>query len=1067
MELDDPWHWSIDRVVRELCTPDRSWQLPPATSIPELKELENILREQGVTGSILLLDIDDNALRNYFKFKTLSQSAFIRRAIEELRLQSAQYQIHVDRHNNRIRSLSLHTPALGGFYPSSAPPGPNSAFPFGEQYQIGQGTAPVVQTRLQSPKSLSYSPPAAYPSARLPQGDQRSLVAPEDRITHGELVIPDESGNKRRKLGLTDASNKLGDEDGDGPLLQDAQLTLSDIEQPSQMPAASDPVPVAELTTSQLPDSNNKKRKRIAPTLVSSDISPTRDRQIPTEADTVLHNNPDNIEPGVPFVTKDGKKRLVPIHQSSESEAPFNYDDLLQKQRLPEPQAVVKTSDKGVGANEGNRKRGGPLKPSSLPLPTSYLGKQKVTVDDLFYAGTTVGQELSASEESDGLSFCPKNLPSGRRLYVHNIMRRFLRSEPKMFKRDETLFYAVRPYASKLAPKFNSPSFTLFYVNNDGKVCSRREEVPRWPELDPNTSSQSTQTSDDNNRVNFDIGVLGEIGSYAETFDPECLVKYQYIQGGDEVLPIYGESDEENEYDIDTWAEMEEERGTLEKPLKPLKKPLLALEDINQAIDDGIAELVTKWQKEKLPKMQQKAFRLWKKFHKNREARRDHIKSVQKHLDRINDDRVPKLRKEILSEDWSSQNQVRKQTRVMEQSIYDRESSRWEINMLKCTVPPEKPIQKASVIASKSNLHAKDCEEGESIGSESEASSSDEDMGDFIVEDTPSATEEIEMNFADTEDEDDTASDSCSPDSMNGSPGIGPTFKRPPMTYRGSDDAASDGLDDASKATSLADTRRKDVAKPAPIAMTDHPIKDEPTLPDFLPVLSNTADNPIDLTMLSSDDGPDIPTINLVTPKKPKVKLIHKRSPIGESPIAISDEEMLLPDMDNLPAYDDPDAIAAFSHEAWASISDRERLLISVVKKLDDDLKEAMFTFISSVTKDELWHHMLDVIGALLDEESDLKGVDSATFQTLTGFVRLFHIYSNCQYHGPNRLSDTRLRKLFDRHAKWFPGFYLLCQKLEEYLSKSTSRPHCGTDDDVDSNDDDEEPVTRNRRIVK
>jgi hypothetical protein len=136
--------------------------------------------------------------------------------------------------------------------------------------------------------------------------------------------------------------------------------------------------------------------------------------------------------------------------------------------------------------------------------------------------------------------------------------------------------------------------------------------------------------------------------------------------------------------------------------------------------------------------------------------------------------------------------------------------------------------------------------------------------------------------------------------------------------------------------------------------------------------------------------------------------------------------------------------------------------LISVVKEIDEDLRAAIFTFVSSVAENELWSNMLDIIHALLDGKDELKGVDSATFQTLVGFIRLFNTYSNCKYQGLRPLPEGHLKKLSKLHTEWFHGFYLLCQKLEGYFSKSAFG-----DDNDDDDDDDEEPVTRRRRSAK
>jgi hypothetical protein len=1046
MESDDPWHWSIDRVVQELCTPNRSWQPPPSTTIPDFTEFANVLRQLEVTGSIFLLDIDDDVLRNDFNFKTLSKRAFIRRAIEELRLKSAQYQAHVERHFKHSISSSLHRSSTGGFYQAASVPGLDIALPYGQQNKLGRSTDPAVLPSLQSAEPFPHSLPAATSSEQLARDTRKIPLLINDETGLDESILSDERGNKRRKLDITNTASNLASVIGDELPHQVTKREIEHQAQAQDLLQQTASTPISELATTLPSELNEKKRKRIAPILISSEVDPARDRQIPTEADNVLHNNPENVEPGVPFVTDDGKKRVVPIHLARpDSESLHNYDDLLRKPGLFEKPAVDEASGPSSEVGKVDPKRDQKSKPLPLSQVAGYLGKQKMTVDDVFYEGTALGEELSTSEGATEFSVRPMEFPSGRRLYVHRIMKGFLRSEPRVFRRDKNFFSAVCPYPSKLAPRFHNPSFTLYYASADGKILCRREEIPRWPEIDPDATLQLPRNNWDENRVTFDLGVLSKLGSYAETFDPDCLKKYQHIYGGDEVLPLYGESDEENEYDIDTWAEIEEEHGTLEKPLKPLRKPLLALEDINQAIDEGVTEIVSKWQKEKLPKMQLKAFRIWQKFRKNREARQDHIGRIQKHLDRINNDRIPKLRNEIIGEDWTSQLQVRKQTRIMEQSIFDRESSVWEIDVLKSSNAPEKPLRKVSM-SSSSELAppTEDCEEGESVGSDSEVSSSDDGMDDFIVQDTSSGTEQVEMNLADSEDEDGTvSSDSSLSTPTRKDPAVRSTAKLSPTKDATSyDDLVLDGLDDAAESARPIDAapRRLDSLS-TPSAMMKHSVKEELTVPDLHPASHSTADDPIDLTMLSSDDAPVIPVINLLRPrrKKPMVTLVHRGSPFSDSPISISDEEWSLPDIDNLPPYDDPDAIARFPHKAWASVEDRVRLVISVVKDMDDILMTGIFTFISSVSDHELWGHMSDVIEALLNTESSLKGMDNTTFRTLVAFIRLFSIYVECKHQARQQPSDERLRKLDGQRAKWFPAFYHLCQKLEGYFSKPAS----------------------------
>jgi hypothetical protein len=969
MEDDDPWKWSIERVVQELCTSNRSWQPPSATSTPDFTELASVLRAQEVTGSVLLSDVDDNVLRNDFNIKTLGKRAFIRRAIEDLRLRSENYQSRINAHFRN--SISIQSPSIVGAGQSFPPFAVDNPLTFGRHPQSLANPLRGTQIGLQSPAPLEETPQGN----NQPAGD--------------EFESSDFPDSKRRKLASLNNSLTAQARDQASSIIQQAdEQNLQDEIAARKSP----PTPPSEPATSPPSEKNVKKRKRIAPTLISSHIDPDRDREIPTPADDVVQFHPEKVEPGKVFISDDGKKRLVPIHQpKSEFESSYNYDQLLQRPALlqqPElnPSAETEASTK---KDEGKK-----LTRSPESHAMGYLGKRKLPVDDIFYAGTEVGHELSPSDDGADFAESYRMISGGRRLYVHRVMKNFLHnSERQVFVRNGKYYSAVRPYPSKLVPRFYKPCFTLYYANDKEEILSKREELPFWPEVDPDAPQQEPRTDGQENRVTFGLGTLNELASYGDTFDPESLDKYRYVQGGDEILPIYGESDEENEYDPDTWAEIEEEQGMLEKPLRPLKNPHLSLDEVNQAIDESIAEIVSKWRLKKLPKQQRKARGLWTKLNKSRGLRKDHINRIQEHLDRINNDRIPKLRKEIASEVWTSQLQVRKQTRIMEQSIFDRESLLWEISMLEGKVRPEKPIPKiaSSKACKDSTKHTDDGqEEGESISSDTEASSSDEDIGDFVIDDSPSAEELIEMNLADSENEngDTDVSDMSISTPSKKSREVCSKLKNASTKSRASNRevSVSDGPDDR-----LESPMPGEVMTPGHISTPSTPIKssikEESAIPNARWAPCNSVSEPI---VLSSDDSPvkKRTVINLITPRKKeeqakeqakaKKKLtltngitgrpFYGGSPVvtGGSTIAISDEESKLPDMDNLPPYDNPDAIAIFSPSVWQTVSDRSRLLISLLSAMEDSSRTGILTFLASVNSDELWRHMSSAQEAMI-----------------------------------------------------------------------------------------------------
>jgi hypothetical protein len=61
---DDPFDWELDRVVQELCTPDRSWIPTPRARLPDPETLAEKLREGEYDGETLLATPEDDLWRD-------------------------------------------------------------------------------------------------------------------------------------------------------------------------------------------------------------------------------------------------------------------------------------------------------------------------------------------------------------------------------------------------------------------------------------------------------------------------------------------------------------------------------------------------------------------------------------------------------------------------------------------------------------------------------------------------------------------------------------------------------------------------------------------------------------------------------------------------------------------------------------------------------------------------------------------------------------------------------------------------------------------------------------------
>lgn len=335
--------------------------------------------------------------------------------------------------------------------------------------------------------------------------------------------------------------------------------------------------------------------------------------------------------------------------------------------------------------------------------------------------------------------------------------------------------------------------------------------------------------------------------------------------------------------------------------------------------------------------------------------------------------RIAKLRKGIAEEVWTSKEKVRQQTRIMEPSIYDREEWTWEIRLLESKQQPEKLPPQVSPIAysERSAVPADDGEEGESIGNRSDVSSSDGELDDFVVEDSPvmAAEKEIELNLADCED-DDGASDVSM---AKGVPKL-PTarkliFKRP--SIRSSKDSAQEDemMGDAGDDSFVSRSRGSNAKTPV------KKVSNLPKLPFSSP--NGTADQN-DVTIISSDDSQEV--VNLVTPRKePTMKITSQNSPID---LVSDSDESQMPDRKYLPPLEDTVSIARYNRQAWVSLGDRERLLISVLHAMQVKTRNSIFALISDI-ESQLWANMVQVMTVLRNSGSSdsVKGMDVDTFE--------------------------------------------------------------------------------------
>ena len=553
----------------------------------------------------------------------------------------------------------------------------------------------------------------------------------------GETFVVDETGRKRRRLVLgpseplstpTPAENQDDVEIGNGISVLNGQQSVG----PSALEAAPNTVNKRDLPFSSVIEHFDEAEPA---SILPGPIPP---------ASTDLDQNSDV---GVVVVDDKGRKRIRPFLMSQIQ--PAGIDSIDTERSSSNVQQITKTFT-GLGrtssalnkdTNPTSIGRSGQVRSSK----DAYLGPSALHVDHIFYGDTPLDEEIQDDFQVDELPltdgmvdhsenftiFSMNRFGSGQRTYVNGQLQRFLRSaKPKTFRNNGREVTGIVPYSESLARKHQPLSMTIF-EKSSGEYIASRSNRSAWHD-----ASEESLANEENDPTTFNFPEVF-VQQHDDPLDPDRLEKWKYLKGDDKVLPLYGDSDSDGEYDLDTWREMErEERKLGQRSAKLSRHRNLDDTQVNAVIDRALENFAEDWQVKKAPKLQRIACKCWHKSRQqgNKEALIIELTATINNLDI----RSRNLRKEVLQESWSTEKQVLKQTKCMEETVFGQKYAEWQMCIVKLEKAPEKPAPLPLKLKLKgtdvTGQDLKDDEEG--IGSDNyDAYDSDEEMDDFIVDD--------------------------------------------------------------------------------------------------------------------------------------------------------------------------------------------------------------------------------------------------------------------------------------------------------------------------------------------
>lgn len=691
-------------------------------------------------------------------------------------------------------------------------------------------------------------------------------------------------------------------------------------------------------------------------------------------------------EPGVVTVDDSGRKRMKPFLLTSIevcSDATIESTNVL---RDLQQAASNESGDKATSYNATSTPAKSYRSRTARRSKDAYLGTGSLNVDHIFYGHTPIGQETQDGLQYDKLAqiggmvdhpeiftILPSNeIGNGQRIYVNRQIQRFARlATPQKFQRKGREVTGVIPYPDSLARKHQPLSMTIFEKSTNGYTASRANRSI-W-----HTVIEEGLIKDERDMSTFDLPDIPSMQQIEDPLDPDNLEKWKYFEGEDQILPAYGDSGSEGEYDLDTWREMEREQGKLERSSirKSRHKGLDAMQ-VNAVIDGALAQFAEDWHMKMAPKLQRKTWRVWHKSRRAgaREVQLGALNSTIQHLD----DRLLAIRKEILGEVWSSEQQVLKQTKSMQETVFDQEYAKWQVDIVKLNKAPERPPplpQKNKARTSTADLRLSNSREEITDATDDDSCSSDEGMDDFIADDDyEGSSPNDKLTIVDAED----GEQSGLPSAVLGDECT--STKETSNVATGATDAK-----DLVK-NSLFKLRGRMAATSGKEAVT----KAEPTYID-LTQLSDPVEpegfDPED-QQLPSIRTPPLDAVDDVASKfrRDRVKPVEFKKPPGETEIINLESDDEVPSKIDkrpasqmqIPAFHEVEKISKMDVECLEERQDRRRLLIWIVARSPKSFRQTALGAFDNMSKKELEALVYKSLISLQSHSLKVRGFDEA-----------------------------------------------------------------------------------------
>ncbi|KAJ9612147.1 hypothetical protein H2200_003744 [Cladophialophora chaetospira] len=825
----------------------------------------------------------------------------------------------------------------------------------------------------------------------------------------------------------------------------------------------------------------------------SPSLNSTFGQQLPTPSDPSILPGFAHLASG-PADTSDPLRLLPPPEPQPKTavsahaqEVPLETQDGTSIPQRPKQEAVQTKPKKKIAPTFVGQLHETAYIPS---IHDGYLAGNALPTQEVFYYKVPMraaGDDPYVVPADEGMAFAmTSQFPAGQRRSIARLTKSFLHRGTVELPR--TGLQVKIPYGeSKAQGPSSRQLFTLFLPGDHQPKVRSLEEYPELKAMQlKKTRKGRIFLAHANETADSPVGAAGTI-SEVNVSDLDYLYAKYPDNDSDEVYPLYGDSGDENDYDEETWKEMEDEKA--EEAEARNESALLTSTQVEAAIDEAVEEYKLDWWETKFAAVQKKAYRHWMGAArtKNRRPKLDHFNKFRDHCLQ----RLVKLRGEIAGNTWRNATEVKKQCQVLEVTVHQHEEYKYYAQVMLLDTPPEKPTQEALA-----KVHAPkqvDLEEGEEvIESEPEAASEVEDQGFIDDSDTSSDAGSIHHN----EDEETwqpaiprpperpQPSIKATDNTLSGI--LGSLDQDTPMVDANADDADVESEDDDHDDDIITPGRRKVVQFKAekspqtPTSKREAPSSEPSSSPAKHPTSSDNSDLdrtprlpksrfrdrgrsaalPVDLTLDSSPSGPEkfftasssdfsvhTPKLNPLRQEKKKPRGRANATPDSSPDVESSQDDTNLPKWNNVQGIRDTD---------WSAIepADTSRALAKAVYSLPSDKAHKLATFLNTLSTEESKQDcIVDSLAVVNEDSPRVQGIPHKHNESAVLLIKLYitHCTGENNVDVPEVSVQDRHRAYVDKEAAIRPFFRNLEKTLQALFSPVTQTKNNKRKRDQDS----------------